>query len=123
MCSRSIPTRVGWISWLRSRARSSLGVGAPADQQVGTPITEFVAWPSAAGDRPVAGLGVSVPAVAPSAELSAEVRSALDDVSRPKDAVELERMRAAERATRAGFCEGLALLLCRKDRATGADRA
>jgi Xaa-Pro aminopeptidase len=44
-----------------------------------------------------------VPGVASAAELEADVRSGLNHVRRQKDAVELERMRAAERATSAGF--------------------
>jgi Xaa-Pro aminopeptidase len=94
----------GWVDFVVPVSRAErLWEGAPADEQVGTPITEFVAWLSARRERPIAGLGAPVSAVAPAAELTAEVRSALNYVRRPKDAVELERMRTAERATSAGF--------------------
>ena len=94
----------GWVDFVVPVSRAErLWEGAPADEQVGTPTTEFVGWLSARRDRPVAGLGAPVSAVAATAGLTAEVRSALNYVRRPKDAVELERMRVAERATRAGF--------------------
>src|SRR5581483_8724912 len=51
--------------------------------------------------RTVAGLGVVASACDP--ELTARVRAELDRIRRPKDEVELERMRVAECATAAAF--------------------
>jgi Xaa-Pro aminopeptidase len=55
----------------------------------------------------VANLGAPLPGVAAAPEteagLTAELRRALNHVRRQKDALELERMRAAERATAVGF--------------------
>ncbi len=53
--------------------------------------------------RPIACLGALVRDVTPADELAADVRSALNAIRRRKDEVELARMRAAERATSAGF--------------------
>jgi Xaa-Pro aminopeptidase len=53
--------------------------------------------------RPVRRLGVTP-------EPDAELRNALIRVRRPKDDVELERMRAATEATRAGFAELVSLI-------------
>ena len=58
---------------------------------------------SRAEGRPVACLGAALPDVASAAQLEADLRYGLNHVRRLKDDVELERMRAPERATRAGF--------------------
>ena len=47
--------------------------------------------------------GAAAPGVASATQLEADLRYGLNHVRRQKDAVELARMRAAERATRAGF--------------------
>jgi Xaa-Pro aminopeptidase len=67
------------------------------------PTSELTAWLEARRDRPCGCLGAGVPGVSSDAELDEELRYALTHVRRPKDDVELARMRAAEQATRAGF--------------------
>jgi Xaa-Pro aminopeptidase len=69
----------------------------------GVPRSEFYDWREARAGRPVACLGVSLPGVDADVPLSGDLRLALSAVRRPKDAVELGRMRTAERATRAAF--------------------
>src|SRR5689334_18088622 len=102
----------GWVDFVRPVSREELlWEGAPADGQAGVALDELQAWLARHNGRPVANLGAPVPAVAsasapaPEAEagLTAELRRGLNHVRRQKDAVELERMRAAERATSAGF--------------------
>ncbi len=80
------------------RARTASGPGS------------FEAWLAARAGRPVANLGAPVPGLTPAAELGAELRRGLNHVRREKDALELERMRAAERATAAGFASVVGLL-------------
>jgi Xaa-Pro aminopeptidase len=74
------------------------------------PVAELAAWLEQRAGRPVACLGARVPDVGSAARLEADLRSGLNHVRRQKDAVELARMRAAERATRAGFAAIAALI-------------
>jgi Xaa-Pro aminopeptidase len=67
------------------------------------PVSELTAWLDARRDRRCGCLGAGVPGVSSDAELDEELRYALTHVRRPKDEVELARMRTAEQATRAGF--------------------
>ena len=69
----------------------------------GTPLSKLDGWLEARRGRPVAMLGAPVAGVTPDAELTADVRERLLQAQRPKDAVELERMRRAAAATAAGF--------------------
>jgi Xaa-Pro aminopeptidase len=67
------------------------------------PADELDGWLEARRDRRLGSLGAGVPGVSSDAELDEELRYALTHVRRPKDEVELARMRTAEQATRAGF--------------------
>ncbi len=69
----------------------------------GTPATQLAGWLAARRGRPVAMLGTPVPGLRFDAARSEELREALLHVRRPKDAVELERMRRAAAATAAGY--------------------
>ena len=76
MACSSFDPDTGWVDFVVPVSRAErLWEGAPADDQVGTPITEFVAWLSARRDRSVAGLGAPVPGVA--RECGADRRGAL----------------------------------------------
>ena len=95
----------GWSDFVVPASREEQlwgGVGAPADDE-GRPIGEFEPWLGARRGRPIACLGVPLPDVASDADLDARLRAGLNEVRRRKDDVELERMRHAEAATRAGF--------------------
>ena len=101
----------GWVDFVEPVTREEmLWEGASEEDGEGVPLAELAGWIAARGDRPVAGLGAPVQEVAPDDELTAELRRGLNRVRRQKDAVELDRMRAAERATRAGFAALTALI-------------
>jgi Xaa-Pro aminopeptidase len=69
----------------------------------GTPLSQLDGWLAARPGRRVALLGVPLPGVAGDAALTAELKEKLLQAQRPKDAVELERMRRAVAATAAAF--------------------
>ncbi len=67
-------------------------------------------WLESRTGRPIAWLGTPPAAASSDPELTAELRFRLSDVRVVKDDVELERMRAADRATTAGFAAVVAML-------------
>ena len=67
------------------------------------PLSGLKSWLDSRRRRPLAHLGAAPAAAAGDIELAGRLRLALSEVRRPKDAVELERMRRAERATSAAF--------------------
>jgi len=95
----------GWFDFVVPASREERLWGAvttaPADE--GRPIAGLEPWLEARSGRPIARLGAPVRQVASDADLEARLRAALNEVRRQKDDVELERMRLAEAATRAGF--------------------
>ena len=97
----------GWVDFVAPVTRAErLWEGAPDGEAEGTPLPELDDWLAARGGRRVACLGARVARTADlssDAELESSARSALNHVRRQKDPLELARMRAAERATRAGF--------------------
>lgn len=94
----------GWVDFVTPVSRDELlWEGAPADEPEGVPVAQLTDWLAARRDRPIVNLGAAVDGVAAEPQLTAELRLGLNQVRRQKDAVELDRMRAAERATRAGF--------------------
>jgi Xaa-Pro aminopeptidase len=94
----------GWFDFAAPVTRDELlWGGVPASDHDGTPISELAPWLEDRQDRTIACLGAPMPEVSSAPALEAEVRSALNSVRRQKDAVELDRMRKAERATSAGF--------------------
>lgn len=95
----------GWVEFVAPvTAKELLWTGLEGDREgvpEGTrPLDELAAFMSG---RPVRGLGVT-------SQPDAELRDALIRVRRPKDDVELERMRVAAQATRDGFAELVALI-------------
>jgi Xaa-Pro aminopeptidase len=95
----------GWAEFVEPvAAEELLWTGLEGDREgvpEGTrPLEELEAW---VASRPVRRLGAT-----PDADV--ELRDALIRARRPKDDVELERMRAAEQATRAGFAELVPLI-------------
>jgi Xaa-Pro aminopeptidase len=69
----------------------------------GVSVTELARWLKKRKDRRIACLGSAIPGIRSDRSLEAKLRQKLNEVRRPKDGVELDRMRKAERATRAGF--------------------
>jgi Xaa-Pro aminopeptidase len=101
----------GWVDFVLPVSRDELvWEGAPAGAQEGVPVAELEQWLSARRGRQIVNLGEPVSGVAPADGLTDELRRHLNHVRRAKDAVELERMRIAERATSAGFAAIVPLL-------------
>ena len=101
----------GWVDFVMPVSREELvWEGAPVDAQDGVSTDELESWLAARRGRPIVNLGAPIAGVAPAEELGAEFRRHLNQVRRPKDALELERMRIAERATSAGFAAVVPLL-------------
>jgi Xaa-Pro aminopeptidase len=95
----------GWVEFVEPvTAEELLWTGLEGDREgapEGTrPLEELEAW---VGGRSVRRLGAA-------ADADVELRDALIHVRRPKDEVELERMRTAAEATRAGFEELVPLI-------------
>jgi Xaa-Pro aminopeptidase len=94
----------GWIDFVVPVTRDErLWEGAAAQDPEGVAVAELGAWLERRRGRPLACLGAAVPDVASVAQLQADLRYGLNRIRRRKDDVELARMRAAARATRAGF--------------------
>ncbi len=102
----------GWFDFVAPvTSAERLWSGASDEDASGLPLPELEPWLRARAGRPTAGLGTPPPAVALDAELGEELRYALNDVRRVKDAIELARMRAAAEATTAGFAAVVAVLV------------
>ncbi len=67
------------------------------------PLSELAGWLAERRNRPLVNLGAPVPGVPADASRLDAVRTALMAARRPKDAVELERIKRAVAATAAGF--------------------
>ena len=95
----------GWVDFVVPVTRSErLWDGADPKSTDGTPITELEPWLAARSGRPIASLGAPGRSDIRSEEaLVTELRRELNFVRRQKDELELDRMRRAESATRAGF--------------------
>jgi Xaa-Pro aminopeptidase len=101
----------GWVDFVLPVSRDELvWEGAPAGAQEGVPVAELAQWLAARRGREIVNLGEPVGGVAQADGLTAELRRHLNHVRRAKDAVELARMRLAERATSAGFAAIVPLL-------------
>jgi Xaa-Pro aminopeptidase len=99
----------GWTDFVVPVTRDELlWEGAPEERQVGVPVAGLGEWLAARRGRPVVCLGVPVAGVDSAPE--AKLRAALNAVRRPKDQIELDRMRLAEQATSAGFAAVAALI-------------
>jgi Xaa-Pro aminopeptidase len=100
----------GWFDFVPPRtARELLWSGRPAAEP-GISTEELPGWLEARRGARIANLGAPVEGVASDADLEADVRYALNRIRRIKDEVEIERMRQAERATRAGFAVAAELI-------------
>jgi Xaa-Pro aminopeptidase len=101
----------GWVDFVAPVTRDErLWEGAPAGELEGVRVGALEGWLEARKGRPTACLGAPVNGIASDAALEASARAALNHLRRPKDELELSRMRAAERATSAGFAAAAQLL-------------
>lgn len=100
----------GWFDFVpRPTTHDLLWSGATAGEE-GIPIEELPAWLAARSNARIVCLGAPVEGVESDAELESTARLALNTVRRPKDALEIERMRAAEEATKTGFASAVELI-------------
>ena len=94
--------REGWMDFVPDVTEDERVWEGRTDVE-GTPFSRFAAWLQARRGRPVAVLGAALPDVTADPAVTAEARERLQQAIRPKDEVELERMRRAAAATAAGF--------------------
>jgi Xaa-Pro aminopeptidase len=93
----------GWFDFVpQPTAKELLWSGAPAAEP-GISTDDLPGWLEARKGTRIANLGAPVQGVESDADLEADARYALNRIRRVKDELEIERMRQAERATKAGF--------------------
>jgi Xaa-Pro aminopeptidase len=101
----------GWVDFVAPVTVSErLWSGASAAEPGGPSTDELDGWLAARRGRPVAWLGIAPVSTEADGPLAQELRFGLADVRRRKDQVELERMRMAQRATRAAFAAVVPLM-------------
>lgn len=101
----------GWTDFVAPiTASDRLWSGAPAEEPEGPTTDALKGWLASRTGRPTGWLGTPPKDAEHDAGLVEELRFGMSAVRRPKDSIELERMRAAERATRAGFAAAVPLL-------------
>jgi Xaa-Pro aminopeptidase len=101
----------GWVDFVVPITEADrLWSGAPAEDPEGPTTEQLAGWLEQRAGRPIADLGAADPDLAADRELTERLRFALNAVRRPKDEVELERMRAAERATAPAFAAAMEML-------------
>lgn len=101
----------GWVDFAAPiTVADRLWSGAPAGEPEGPTTEALEGWLAQRRGRRTAWLGAPPPEAQQDAELAGELRLDLSAVRRRKDAVELERMRVAQQATRAAFAAAVPLL-------------
>lgn len=101
----------GWTDFAAPvTVEDRLWSGASEDDCGSATTDELPGWLAARGSRKLAWLGSPPPGADVNSELVQDLRFGLAAVRRPKDAVELARMRAANAATEAAFRAALPLL-------------
>jgi Xaa-Pro aminopeptidase len=98
----------GWFEFLAPVTHDELLWSGTEGAREGVPdgnydVSELPRWLGERGGRRCGCLGAAVPGVSSDARLEEDLRDALTHLRRPKDDVELARMRTAEEATRSGF--------------------
>lgn len=105
----------GWFDFVAEVTdEERLWSGASDGDPGGVGIGQLPVWLGARRGRAVACLGAAPGGelgVSCDAALTADLRLGLDVVRRPKDEIEIERMRVAERATSAAFAAAVAALV------------
>jgi Xaa-Pro aminopeptidase len=92
----------GWVDFVPEVTEAERVWEGKTDTE-GVPVSALAGWIGARRGRPLAMLGTPLPGVRADPARSAELREALTHARRPKDEVELDRMRRAASATAAGF--------------------
>jgi Xaa-Pro aminopeptidase len=93
----------GWVDFVAPVTRDERLWEGATDGDAGVDVSKLASWLDDRKGRPVVSLGAPAADVDPDERLRARLRHGLNHVRRPKDELELSRMRTAERATRAGF--------------------
>lgn len=93
----------GWFDFVAPVTREERLWEGASPSEDGMPLSELPAWLDDREGRRVFGLGAAMPRSLVEQEEPADVRRALNQVRREKDDLELGWMRAAQRATSAGF--------------------
>ena len=94
----------GWVDFVRPVSTAErLWEGASPGAYRGRPVAELEAWLAERAGRPLVLLGTPLAGLHGDPSLADSLRRGLHHVRRPKDEVELARMRLAARATGAGF--------------------
>ncbi|HTQ80605.1 MAG TPA: M24 family metallopeptidase, partial [Thermoanaerobaculia bacterium] len=94
--------QAGWVDFIPEvTEKEKVWVGDQPSE--GTPLAELEPWLAAREGRPVVQLGTPLANVPNDAERGAALRERLFHLRRPKDPIELDRMRQAAAATAAGF--------------------
>ncbi|HWD66204.1 MAG TPA: aminopeptidase P family protein [Solirubrobacteraceae bacterium] len=101
----------GWVDFVAPiTAEDRLWSGAPAEDPQGPTIDDLEGWLAARSGRSRAWLGSAPAGTQGDLAFTEELRFGLDRVRRPKDEIELERMRIAQQATRAAFAVAVDLM-------------
>jgi Xaa-Pro aminopeptidase len=106
----------GWVDFVAPITEADrLWSGAPAEAPDGPTTDELAGWLQTRSGRRFAALGGAVETVPDAdadadAELTERLRFALDAVRRPKDEIELERLREANRTSVAAFAAAVPML-------------
>jgi len=101
-CVLAFDPKEGWTDFVPKITQDeAVWMGSVPDE--GVSVAKLAPWLRSRKGRRIACLGSAIPRIRSDRSLESELRQALAEVRRPKDDVELERMRKAELATRAGF--------------------
>jgi Xaa-Pro aminopeptidase len=100
----------GWVDFVPHPTVQELLWSGASAAEPGISIEELPRWLEARKGGRIANLGAPVQGVDSDGGLEADLRYALNRIRRAKDEVELERMRHAERATKAGFAVAAELI-------------
>ncbi len=101
--------RSGWVDFVPTVTEAER-VWEGKEQTPGTPLSELPGWLAARRGRPVVNLGASLPCAGAGGSRGDELRAALSHARRPKDDVEMARLRRAATATAAGYEAALATI-------------
>lgn len=98
----------GWVDFVPVVTEAER-VWEGKEQTPGTPLAELPAWLAARRGRPVVNLGAPLPGAVGGTRAD-ELRTALSHARRPKDDVELARLRRAAAATAKGYEAAIATI-------------
>jgi Xaa-Pro aminopeptidase len=103
--------QAGWFDFVAPVTETDrLWTGAPAGELDGLALPKLAGWLEGRVGRPIGCLGAPPPDAVCTPELVEDLRLGLAAVRRPKDPVEVHRMRRAESATSAAFAAAVPLL-------------